>query len=68
MLNAMLLFIIIILGHIAVHSIGCGLLLQLQHALSVRLSIGHDHEPYKNGWTDQGAIYDGHSGGQGTMY
>jgi len=33
-------------------------------AWSVCLSVGHNHEPYKNSRTDRGAVWDMNSGGQ----
>jgi len=32
-------------------------------AWSVSSSVCNDREPYKNGWTDQGAVWDVDSGG-----
>jgi len=48
------------LARITVQSIWRSLLLSIQHHLSVCLSVclflGHNGEPYKNGWTDGDAI------------
>jgi len=35
----------------------------LSACLSVHVSVGHNREPYRNGWTDRGAVWGVDSGG-----